>query len=54
MRPTLVADVNPAHRLAQEEIFGPVQALIPFDDEADAFRNINTAEELAAATPTRA
>jgi molybdopterin-guanine dinucleotide biosynthesis protein A len=27
---------------------------VAFDDEADAFRNINTAEELAAATPTRA
>jgi aldehyde dehydrogenase (NAD+) len=34
--PTLVADVNPQHRIAQEEIFGPVQAVIPFDDEADA------------------
>jgi aldehyde dehydrogenase (NAD+) len=39
--PTLVADVNPAHRLAQEEIFGPVQALIPFDDEADALAIAN-------------
>jgi molybdopterin-guanine dinucleotide biosynthesis protein A len=27
---------------------------VAFDDEADAFRNINTAEELAAAAPTRA
>jgi molybdenum cofactor guanylyltransferase len=27
---------------------------VAFDDEAEAFRNINTAEELAAATPTRA
>jgi molybdopterin-guanine dinucleotide biosynthesis protein A len=27
---------------------------VAFDDEVDAFRNINTAEELAAATPTRA
>jgi molybdopterin-guanine dinucleotide biosynthesis protein A len=26
---------------------------VPFDDEADAFRNINTAEELAASTLTR-
>jgi aldehyde dehydrogenase (NAD+) len=34
--PTLFADVRPNHRLAQEEIFGPVQVVIPFDDEADA------------------
>ena len=39
--PTLVADVNPAHRLAQEEVFGPVQAIIPFDDEADALAIAN-------------
>ncbi len=39
--PTLVAKVNPAHRLAQEEIFGPVQVLIPFDDEADALAIAN-------------
>jgi aldehyde dehydrogenase (NAD+) len=39
--PTLVADVPPEHRLAQEEIFGPVQALIAFDDEADALRIAN-------------
>ena len=34
--PTLFANVKPDHRLAQEEIFGPVQVAIPFDDEADA------------------
>lgn len=34
--PTLVADVTPDHRLAQEEIFGPVQVVIPFDTEEDA------------------
>ena len=34
--PTLFADVRPNHRLAQEEIFGPVQVVIPFDDEAEA------------------
>jgi len=34
--PTLFADVNPKHRLAQEEIFGPVQVVIPFEDEAEA------------------
>jgi len=39
--PTLVADVAPDHRLAQEEVFGPVQAVIPFDDEAGALRIAN-------------
>ena len=39
--PTLVADVNPGHRIAQEEIFGPVQAVIPFDDEAGALAAAN-------------
>jgi aldehyde dehydrogenase (NAD+) len=34
--PTLFADVPANHRLAQEEIFGPVQVVIPFDDEAEA------------------
>ncbi len=34
--PTLFANVGPGHRLAQEEIFGPVQVAIPFDDEKDA------------------
>ena len=29
-------DVPPGHPLAQEEIFGPVQVVIPFDDEAEA------------------
>jgi alpha-ketoglutaric semialdehyde dehydrogenase len=34
--PTIFADVHPAMRIAQEEIFGPVVALLPFDsfDEA--------------------
>ncbi len=39
--PTLFADVPPEHPLAQEEIFGPVQVLIPFDDEADAISIAN-------------
>src|SRR5712675_861790 len=38
-----------AWRSAQEEIFGPVLAVIPFDDEADALRIANgTAYSLAA------
>ncbi len=39
--PTLIADVPAPHRLAQEEIFGPVQVLIAFDGEADAIRIAN-------------
>lgn len=34
--PVLLADIDPNHRLAQEEIFGPVQVVIPFDDEDQA------------------
>ncbi len=34
--PTLLSGVRPDHKLAQEEIFGPVQVVIPFEDEAEA------------------
>ncbi len=34
--PVLLAGVPPSHRLAQEEIFGPVLAVGRFDDEAQA------------------
>ncbi|MFN3520711.1 MAG: aldehyde dehydrogenase family protein [Phenylobacterium sp.] len=34
--PTLFADVRGDHALAQEEIFGPAQVVIPFDDDAQA------------------
>src|SRR5207249_955172 len=34
-------DVSPDHRLAQEEIFGPVQVVIPFDTEEEAVRIAN-------------
>ncbi|MHB1250097.1 MAG: aldehyde dehydrogenase family protein [Polaromonas sp.] len=39
--PTLVRDVPPGHRLAQEEVFGPVIAAMPFDDEAHAVQLAN-------------
>ncbi|HEY0919912.1 aldehyde dehydrogenase family protein [Devosia sp.] len=39
--PALVAGADPGNRLAQDEIFGPVQVVIPFDDEADAVRIAN-------------
>jgi len=41
VRPTLLAPVNDRHTLAQEEIFGPVQVVIAFDDEVDAIRIAN-------------
>ena len=39
--PTVFADVDNRMRIAQEEIFGPVACLIPFNDEADAIRLAN-------------
>lgn len=41
VRPTIFADVTNDMRVAQEEIFGPVLVLIPFEDEADAIRIAN-------------
>ena len=41
MAPTLFADVAPTSRLFQEEVFGPVLAITPFDDEAEAIRLAN-------------
>ena len=34
--PTIFSPVSTHHRIAQEEIFGPVLSVIPFDSEADA------------------
>ncbi|QFG26093.1 aldehyde dehydrogenase family protein [Actinomadura sp. WMMB 499] len=39
--PTLLAGVDPASEIAQEEIFGPVLAVIPYDDDDDAVRIAN-------------
>ncbi len=41
VRPTIFDEVDPSMRIAQEEIFGPVLSVIPFDDEADALRIAN-------------
>jgi aldehyde dehydrogenase (NAD+) len=52
--PALFADVPPIHRLAQEEIFGPVVVVIPFDGEREAVRIANgTPYGLVAAVWTR-
>jgi aldehyde dehydrogenase (NAD+) len=41
VEPTLFVDVDPKMSIAQEEIFGPVLVVIPFDDDADAVRIAN-------------
>ena len=40
-RPTILAGVNNSMRVAQEEIFGPVLAVIPFEDDEEAVRLAN-------------
>jgi acyl-CoA reductase-like NAD-dependent aldehyde dehydrogenase len=52
--PTVFADVRPEMRIHQEEIFGPVLSVLPFDDAADAVRLANATEfGLAAGIWTR-
>ncbi|TAM82409.1 MAG: aldehyde dehydrogenase family protein [Candidimonas sp.] len=47
--PAVFADVKHEMRVSQEEIFGPVASVIPFEDEQDAIRIANgTAYSLAA------
>jgi betaine-aldehyde dehydrogenase len=44
VEPTVFADVNNGMRIAREEIFGPVVAIIPYEDEADALRIANDSD----------
>jgi len=44
VRPTVFADVDNSMRIAQEEIFGPVLAVIPYDDVDDAVRIANDSD----------
>jgi acyl-CoA reductase-like NAD-dependent aldehyde dehydrogenase len=39
--PTVFDEVRPDMRIAQEEIFGPVVSVMPWDDEADVTRAMN-------------
>ena len=41
IQPTVFRDVDPASLLAQEEIFGPVLSVIPFDTEEEALEIAN-------------
>jgi aldehyde dehydrogenase (NAD+) len=42
VEPTVFAGVRPDMRIANEEVFGPLLALIPFDDEEEAIRIANS------------
>ncbi|WP_019223391.1 aldehyde dehydrogenase family protein [Bartonella rattaustraliani] len=41
VRPTVFADVKPSMRIFQEEIFGPVLSMLPFNTEAEAIAIAN-------------
>lgn len=42
--PTVLTDIAPDAPAACEEVFGPVAAVLPFDDEADAIRLANATD----------
>jgi aldehyde dehydrogenase (NAD+) len=44
VEPTVFADVDNRSRLAQEEVFGPVLAMIPFDTEEEVLAMANDVE----------
>jgi aldehyde dehydrogenase (NAD+) len=44
IEPTLFVDVDNSMAIAQEEVFGPVLAVIPYDDDEDAVRIANDSQ----------
>jgi phenylacetaldehyde dehydrogenase len=41
IEPTVLYDADPHSEIAQDEVFGPVTVVMPFEDEADAIRIAN-------------
>ena len=50
VHPTVLTDVDPSMRLYQQEIFGPVVAILPFDDDDQVVELANNSEYGLAAT----
>lgn len=50
VEPTIIANVDPSSAIAQDEVFGPVVAIISFDTEEDAIRIANESSYGLAAT----
>jgi len=44
LRPTLFADITPEMRITQEEIFGPVMSVAPWDDYEDVLAQANATD----------
>jgi aldehyde dehydrogenase (NAD+) len=44
VEPTLIIDADPDSRIAQNEVFGPVLTIIPYDDEDEAVRIANNSK----------
>jgi 5-carboxymethyl-2-hydroxymuconic-semialdehyde dehydrogenase len=43
-QPTLLTGISTRMQVAQEEIFGPVLSVLPFEDEADALKQANAVD----------
>ena len=44
VKPTIFADVNNQRRIAQEEVFGPVLSVMPFESEEEAVQIANSTD----------
>jgi acyl-CoA reductase-like NAD-dependent aldehyde dehydrogenase len=49
-RPTLLRDVDPSMDIANDEVFGPIVVVIPYEDEADAIHIANSTPDGLAAS----